>query len=30
MDNHLITKYNQLAEKECKTMDDWVGKVIHR
>ena len=27
--NHLMRKDSKLAQKECKTKDDWVGKVIH-
>ena len=27
--NHIISKYRKLAQNECKTKHDWVGKVIH-
>ena len=28
--NHLISECSKLAQKECKTRHDWIGKVIHR
>ena len=27
--NHIISECSKLAQKECKTKHDWVGKVIH-
>ena len=27
--NHIISECSKLAQKECKTRHDWVGKVIH-
>ena len=27
--NHIISEFSKLAEKEYKTIHDWVGKVIH-
>ena len=27
--NHIISKCSKLPQKECKTRQDWVGKVIH-
>ena len=27
--NRIINKCNKLAQKECKTRHEWVGKVIH-
>ena len=27
--NHIISESSKLAQKECKTRHDWVGKVIH-
>ena len=29
MINQIISECNKLAQKECKTRHDWVGKVIH-
>ena len=26
---HILREYSELAQKECKTRHDWVGKVIH-
>ena len=28
--NHIICEYSKLAQKEYKTKQDWVGKVIHK
>ena len=28
--NHIISECCKLAQKEYKTREDWVGKVIHR
>ena len=28
--SHIISKCSKLAQKENKTRNDWVGKVIHR
>ena len=27
--NHIISECNKRTQKECKTRNDWVGKVIH-
>ena len=27
--NHIISECSKLAQRECKTRYDWVGKVIH-
>ena len=27
--NHIISECSKLAQKECKTRHDWLGKVIH-
>ena len=27
--NHIISKCSKLAQKECKTIPDWVGRMIH-
>ena len=29
MANHIVNECNKLAQKEYKTIHDWVGKVIH-
>ena len=29
MINHIITEYSKLAQKEYKTRQDWIGKVIY-
>ena len=29
MVNHIISEFSKLTQKECRTMYDWVGKVIH-
>ena len=30
MNNHIISECSKVAQKEYKTKNDWVGKVIHR
>ena len=26
--NHIITEWSKLAQRECRTKHDWVGKMI--
>ena len=28
--NHIVSECSKIAQKEYKSMPDWVGKVIHR